>query len=339
MVAVCDEGVWVNDVLLALAAAPFTAEPSPLGKFLCTFTRPDLGQVYCDGALVFTARSKKPSLHFSSDELLAAHCVSSEIRVLSTATWEPLLRLPVDGGGVGDFSMSPQSTPALAPVVAAFVPGQKSGKPAYVCVYKGAERVAHFPTFRADEATFKWSPDGSRCLCKIETTVDATGQSYYGESQLILLFCDKAREPVQVQTKEGAVHDFSWNPSGQLFCASAGKSPPKCTLYDGLSGSAVYEFGDVHRNTVCFSPQGRFLALAGFGNLAGDMDFWDVKRKKKLGSGKADAAVGYGWSPDGRVFMTCTLAPRMNVDNLVALYSYRGRALRASPGARSNLRT
>lgn len=37
----------------------------------------------------------------------------------------------------------------------------------------------------------------------------------------------------------------------------------------------VFTFGEAHRNTISWSPHGRFVCLAGFGNLAGDMDFWD----------------------------------------------------------------
>lgn len=53
----------------------------------------------------------------------------------------------------------------------------------------------------------------------------------------------------------------------------------------------------------------------GLGNLAGEMDFWDVNRKKIMGSTSSHCAVAYGWSPDGRWFLTATCAPRMNVDN------------------------
>lgn len=37
----------------------------------------------------------------------------------------------------------------------------------------------------------------------------------------------------------------------------------------------IFEFGEAHRNSISWSPHGRFVCLAGFGNLAGDMDFWD----------------------------------------------------------------
>jgi uncharacterized protein with WD repeat len=36
-----------------------------------------------------------------------------------------------------------------------------------------------------------------------------------------------------------------------------------------------------------------------------------------MGSNTSHCAVGFGWSPCGRHFMTATLAPRMNVDNVI----------------------
>lgn len=52
------------------------------------------------------------------------------------------------------------------------------------------------------------------------------------------------------------------------------------------------------------------------------MDFWDVNRKKVMGSTASHCAVAYGWSPDSRWFLTATCAPRMNVDNDVKVRFY-----------------
>ncbi|CAN0252943.1 unnamed protein product, partial [Ectocarpus sp. 13 AM-2016] len=89
-------------------------------------------------------------------------------------------------------------------------------------------------------------------------------------------------------------------------------------------GEPTFEFGSAHRNTISWSPHGRFLLLAGLGNLAGEMDFWDVNRKKVMGSTSSHCAVAYGWSPDSRWFLTATCAPRMNVDNDVKVFRYDG---------------
>lgn len=89
----------------------------------------------------------------------------------------------------------------------------------------------------------------------------------------------------------------------------------------------MYNFGAAHRNTVSWSPHGRFLVLAGFGNLVGDIDFYDTqaKKMKKMGSNNSHCAITHAWSPDSRYFMTATLAPRMNVDNGFKIFRYDGK--------------
>ena len=46
--------------------------------------------------------------------------------------------------------------------------------------------------------------------------------------------------------------------------------PAKCTLFDSRA-QPMYELGTGARNTVKYSPSGRFFLIGGFGNLAGDM--------------------------------------------------------------------
>lgn len=67
------------------------------------------------------------------------------------------------------------------------------------------------------------------------------------------------------------------------FVIAAGTMPSHSTLFD-MKGSPLYQYGAAHRNTILWSPHGRFLCIAGFGNLAGEMDFYDTLRSKKLGS-------------------------------------------------------
>ena len=127
------------------------------------------------------------------------------------------------------------------------------------------------------------------------------------------------------QSKEGHVAAAEWSPTGEIFIMAAGNMPCQVTMFN-KEGEAVYEFGAMHRNTISFAPHGRFLCLAGFGNLAGDMDFYDFSgnKRKKIGSANSHCAVKWGWSPDSRYFMTSTLRPRMNVDNGIKIFKYNG---------------
>ena len=61
-----------------------------------------------------------------------------------------------------------------------------------------------------------------------------------------------------------------------------------------------FEFGKHHRNTIRYSPFSRFVMIAGFGNLSGEMDFWDLKNMKIVGTAKSPSSINYIWSPDGR---------------------------------------
>lgn len=74
--------------------------------------------------------------------------------------------------------------------------------------------------------------------------------------------------------KEGPVYDVSWSPRGEEFVAVHGFMPAKAILFDA-SARPRFDFGTGPYNTVRWSPLSRFLILAGFGNLPGDVHFFD----------------------------------------------------------------
>ena len=187
--------------------------------------------------------------------------------------------------------------------------------------------------FKAQDVSMKWSPSGSGVLCKTETAVDATGKSYYGESGLYLLL---SRDGDGCAVETGSVYDSAWTPDGRSFIAISGTMPPKSALYD-LRGREIFSFGEAHRNTVRISPNGRFACIGGFGNLAGQLDFWDLDRKVLLASVDASCSVDFGWSPCSRLFFTATTAPRMRVDNGVKVWAYSGEQVKCISYSKSEL--
>jgi translation initiation factor 2A len=68
--------------------------------------------------------------------------------------------------------------------------------------------------------------------------------------------------------KDGPVHDVQWAPDGGHFVVVAGFMPAKVTLFDAAC-RPVYDLGGGPFNFAAWSPFGRFLAIAGFGNLPG----------------------------------------------------------------------
>jgi translation initiation factor 2A len=183
--------------------------------------------------------------------------------------------------------------------------------------------IAQKNFFRADKVEMHWNRNGSNLLAVTQTEVDQSGKSYYGESNLYLLSTRGGFDAKVTLDKEGPVHDVVWNPQGKEFVVVYGYMPSKAVLYDSKC-NVVHDFGSNHRNTAKFNPQGRLLCLAGFGNLAGDIDFWDCKELKRISSVQDNSTTYYDWSPDGRHLLTATLSPRLRVDNCFKIWHYHG---------------
>jgi translation initiation factor 2A len=102
--------------------------------------------------------------------------------------------------------------------------------------------------------------------------------------------------------------------------------PAKATIFNKKC-NPLHELGEGPYNTIRWNPKGRFVVIAGFGNLPGDMAFWDYSEKKLVGKTKAEWSVISEWSPDGRHFMTATTAPRLQIDNGIKIFDHNGSLL------------
>lgn len=71
--------------------------------------------------------------------------------------------------------------------------------------------------------------------------------------------------------------------------------------------------------------------IGGFGNLAGELDFWDIKNMKQIGQAKSHCAVGIEWAPNGTTLATSVLYERVRVDNMITLFHSDGSKLMEEP--------
>ena len=103
--------------------------------------------------------------------------------------------------------------------------------------------------------------------------------------------------------------------------------PAKTTIFN-IRAQATKSFPLGPRNTIIFSPQARFVLVAGFGNLAGQMDIYDLEKDfQKLCTIEASNASVCEWSPDGQHILTATTSPRLRVDNGVRIWHVGGRLM------------
>jgi translation initiation factor 2A len=272
-----------------------------------------------------------PYLQFSADDKVACRAVSNEVHFFDTDKFdESAARLKVPQVALAKLS------PGADPSVATFVP-EKKGIPGSVCIYSppptGTEGVIELqPTarkafFRVNEVDFMWAPDGKAVLVLGSCDVDVTNQSYYGETSLVYMRADGQIDCKVPLDKEGPVHEAKWSPTSEEFVVVYGYMPAKATIFCGKKCEPKYQLGAGPHNTVRWNPFGRFILLAGFGNLPGDMKFFDRKQDGKyklVGATRAACAVTAEWSPDGRRLLTATIAPRLNVDNGFKIWRYNG---------------
>jgi translation initiation factor 2A len=319
---------------------------SPLGNYVVTYERwfKDAG----DNVAVWNARTGEFRWSFTLKTLtemnwpplkwtaLETHCcrmVSDGVQILkgSVERDEPLGK--IDLPRIMAFEVAPKGSGSGAPHVSVVTPELK-GAPASCLIYslEDPSSVRSRKSFyKVQKVTMKWNHTGTAVLVLTQMETDDTGKAYYGSTNLYFLRADGQEDATVSAAGDGAVHDVEWCPIQDEFLLLAGDLPCRMNLFDGKKANQKMEFGSGHRNTVRFNPFGRFVALGGFGQLAGDTDFWDKAGRKKLGSVRMECCVVSGWGPDGRHFLAATTAPRMRVDNKIEIYDYCANRLGSMP--------
>lgn len=173
-------------------------------------------------------------------------------------------------------AMSYTAAPSSSNVyIATFTP-QHIAVPAKLSIYKYSNfdtPVASKQFYKAEEAIIRFNTSGTKLLCQNATLTDRTGKSYYGESQLHCMSVD-GKLNATVPNSQGPIQDFRWHTAGQNseeFLVLQGFQPAKGVLYNTTDTdiAPLRDYGHASRSTIVFSPHGRYVALSGFGNLAG----------------------------------------------------------------------
>lgn len=261
------------------------------------------------------------NLQYTHDEQFCARCVNNEVQFYESkdlgTVWN---KLRVEG--VSDFALSPGQTNS----VAVFVPERK-GQPAAVKVFnvpQFTQPVSQKTFFKGDKVQLKWNEEGTSLIVLAQTEVDKSNKSYYGETNMYILSANGGFDSRITLDKEGPIHDVTWSPNSKEFGVVYGYMPAKTTIFNQRA-VAQHSFNLGPRNTILFSPHGRFVIVAGFGNLAGQMDIYDLsKNYEKVCTIEASNASVCEWSPDGQHILTATTSPRLRVDNGIKIWHVGG---------------
>ncbi|CAN0171275.1 unnamed protein product [Lampetra planeri] len=276
--------------LLAVWQPYMTTKDNPKGEPNLTLW--DLKEGKCLKAF-FQKKQQGWSPSWSDDEKLCARMVNNEVHFFEDNNFDTIAN-KLFQQKVADFQLSPGPSPSK---VAVYVPGA----------------LANRSFFKADRASLVWNKKATAVLVVASTDVDKTGASYYGEQTLH--YMSTGGESIIVQLpKNGPIYEATWSPTSTEYCVVYGFMPAKATIYN-LSCEPVFDFGTGPRNAASYSPHGGLLALTGFGNLRGNMEFWDVRKKTLVSQITASDSTHFCWCPDGAHVLTSTCAPRLRVGN------------------------
>lgn len=261
------------------------------------------------------------NLQYTHDEQYCARSVTNEVQFYKSddlgTVWN---KLRVEG--VADFALSPSDNAS----VAVFIPERK-GQPATVKVFNVPlfnAPVSQKTFFKGDKVQLNWNNQGTSVIVLAQTEVDKSNKSYYGETNLYILSANGGFDSRIQLDKEGPIHDVTWSPNGKEFGVIYGYMPAKTTIFNQRA-VAQHSFNLAPRNTIIFSPHGRFVIVAGFGNLAGQMDIYDLEKNyNKITTIEASNTSVCEWSPDGKHILTATTSPRLRVDNGIKIYHILG---------------
>lgn len=317
------------------------------GRFLALWSRPVLldkeSGIWSENVIVYDIANQLQVMKWSNKQqggwkpqftldgkTMARNFNSREIHFFDTQkeTWDlknPAYKFKMaDGGQFGSFELSP----GLNPSVAVFVP-EKGGKPAQVLIYNlpnFAQPVCSKTFFKAEKCQLQWNALGTALLALASTDHDTSNKSYYGETNLYLLGIAGSYERIELK-REGPIHDITWSPSAREFAVSYGYMPSETTFFDAR-GNSIHSLPIAPRNTILYSPHGRYVLVAGFGNLQGTVDVYDRQNKfAKLCSFEASNTSVCEWSPCGRFILTATTSPRLRVDNGLKIWHASGKLI------------
>lgn len=165
----------------------------------------------------------------------------------------------------------------------------------------------------------KCSDDGNYVLVNLSTSY--VKNSYFASTALYVY--DVAQEKFEKMNKLSNILDFTFIKNG--FCVVYGNQPSYVAIFN-MDLSFREKFPSGIRNRIYFNRQESYVVLAGFEQLAGNVEVYDAKSKEKLSIANELGASKVLWDTTGSYYYVSTLN-YLKEDNRINKYDYYGRLI------------
>jgi len=266
----------------------------------------------------------RPVFKWSHDEKYFARLSTDTISIYETPSMGMLDKKSLKIPGVKDFSWSPTDN-----VIACWVPEESSSKPARVLFISIPSRsvIRSHNLFKVQECNLHWSSNGDYLCVKVDRL--AGKKSKFTSFELCRL-----REkgiPIESLQMSEEVHAFAWEPKGHRFAVvhGAGSNKHDVSFYTmaGKAFTLLKKLDKRSANALFWSPRGGFIVLAGFENMGGVLEFYNVEDMESMRSDTHHMVTDLAWDPTGRFVATSTSYWRYQLDNGYTIWTFQGKML------------
>ncbi|KDD76724.1 eukaryotic translation initiation factor eIF2A [Helicosporidium sp. ATCC 50920] len=224
------------------------------------------------------------------------------------------------------------------PLLAAYQ-AEEGNLPARVAVFSlpSREELRAKNLFSVAGVALSWHPQGDY----LAVQVDKWTKSHKSTTTNFELFSLRERDTpidmMELPSRTEKVHALAWEPKGVRFAVLHGDGAKVSVSVYSMRGSGgglgargvelVVSWPNKQASTLAWSPQGRYLVLAGTKHTHGGvLEFWDVDEKALLSAGEHFGVTAVNWDPSGRYVATIVDASN-SMDNGFRVWSFAGALL------------
>ena len=221
---------------------------------------------------------------------------------------------------------------------------------ALMCVYQAASSDGNQPArvslveipsrseiksknlFSVKDVTVHWHPDGTYLALQVSRFTKSGKTSYNGFEFFRVGERNIPMEVLELEKKQEKIVSFAWEPKGHRFAIVHGDGArPDVSFYtmqDGQKGQ-IKHLGTLHGRPVTslhWSPQGKFLIIAGLKGLNGQLEFFNVNDMDTMAINEHFMCTNVDWDPTGRYVATSVTSVHQ-MENGYIVWSFLGQQL------------
>ncbi|GBG62798.1 hypothetical protein CBR_g32387 [Chara braunii] len=257
------------------------------------------------------------------------------ISVYETETMSLIDKKSIKVDNIADFQWSPSD-----PILSMFIPeGGGGNQPARVTLMAipSKEELRQKNLFSVSDCKMFWQTSGEYLAVKVDRYTKTKKSTYSGFELFRIKERDIPIEVLELENKNDKIIAFAWEPKGHRFAIVHGDGPrPDVSFYSMKSPkntgrvTLLTTLKNRQVNTLYWSPQGKFIVLAGLKAHNGQLEFFNVDEVETMATAEHFMATEVEWDPTGRFVATCVTSVHQ-MENGFNIWSFHGNLLYRLP--------